>query len=159
MATNRLLTSILLLVLIAGGCALDSEPLAPSTDGFIADVEPDGGVEDAYVFPPPVVPDLGEHKCSPAGHYTFNVTVTYTTCPYTIIKKDYWTNSAYMKSVFCGLYFMDAYAFMDDGIFYCAYWTDAQPEGLKQWAECTLIKDGKDYCTFHFSAPFTVPDR
>jgi hypothetical protein len=120
---------------------------------------PDVKIPDSIIPDVKVMPDLGEHKCSPSGYYTFYVSVTENTCPSSIVKKTEWVNSAFMKSYYCILYFEDGYSILDDGkILYCAYYTEPKPTGIKQWAECVVYNVDKTvYCEFKFSAPFTEP--
>jgi len=156
---------LIVLVVLLSACTITNE--SPDTlivsDGAIDVMELDTMVPDSTVpdvkVPDMKVPDLGEHKCSPAGYYIFNVSVTENTCPSTIVKKTEWTNSAFMKSYYCILYFEDGYSFLDnDKLLYCAYYTEPKPTGIKQWAECVVYNSDKTtFCEFKFSAPFTEP--
>ena len=151
------LITILLLLIISCGSNTETYP----DTGDKKDLHNSDMRYKIVIIPDITIPDLGPHLCSPAGYYTFHVKITQNNCPVSIVKKNQWTNSAFIKSYHCVIYFIDGYNFLDDGkILYCIYYTESKPEGLLQWAECTVYSlDGTIFCEFNFSAPFTEPDN
>ena len=153
----------MIICLVLCGCSSEStlefDASIPDIQLDIAPVDMAYDTKDTYL-PDKSQPDFGIHKCSPAGYYTFNVSITKNTCPSSIVSKTAWTTTAFMKSYWCGTHFVDQYSTINDKVLYCAYYTKAESTGLEQWAECVVYEVGRvEYCVFNFGAPFTVPNR
>ena len=146
---------LLLLAFIFCACGVNTEI---KTDARINIQNPDQQIIDTQSTDHPK-----PEKCSPAGNYTFNMSVYYNTCPIDVVPELSWTTDpVHFISYDCGTYKSFKWLnhkYLPDVKVYCLFTAVMDPGGTYADIKCEVFRDDKVICKYSYSCPLAHPDE